>query len=131
MKTTRWLLPVLLAFATAVTARCADLAGKWHADFDSPIGAQKYDYVFTQSGAELSGTATFENSMGKGESPLKDIKVTGNAVTFTELAKFNDNEVTITYTGTLEGDELKLSRTVGDYGTEQLVAKRSAPPAAK
>jgi hypothetical protein len=131
MKTTRLLLPILVALATALAARSADLAGKWHADFDSPIGAQKYDYVFTQSGAELAGKATFENPMAKGESPLKDIKVTGNTVTFTELAKFNDNELTITYTGTLEGDELKLSRKVGDYGTEELVAKRSAPPATK
>lgn len=131
MKTIRLLLPVLVAFATAIAAHSADLVGKWHADFDPPIGAQKYDYDFTQSGDKLAGKATFENPMAKGEVPLKDIKVTGNTVTFIELAKFNDNELTITYTGTLEGDELKLSRTVGDYGTEQLVAKRSAPSPTK
>ncbi|MDQ5978609.1 MAG: hypothetical protein QG602_1583, partial [Verrucomicrobiota bacterium] len=36
---------------------------------------------------------------------------------------------TITYTGTLAGDEIKLTRQVGEFATEQLSAKRA--PAAK
>ena len=69
--------------------------------------------------------------MAKGESPIKDIKVTGDTVSFTEVAKFNDNELIVTYTGKLAGDELKLTRNVGEYGTEQLVAKRVPTTPAK
>ena len=43
----------------------------------------------------------------------------------------NGSDITITYTGTLAGDELKLTRVVGEFGTEQLTAKRAAAPPAK
>jgi len=32
--------------------------------------------------------------------------------------------VAITYTGTVAGDEIKFTRKVGDFATEELVAKR-------
>ena len=67
--------------------------------------------------------------MGKGESPLKDIKVKDDDVSFVETIKIQDAEITVTYSGKLAGDELKLTRTVGDFGTEQLVAKRVTPAA--
>jgi hypothetical protein len=40
-------------------------------------------------------------------------------------------DITVTYKGTIKGDELNLTRTVGDYGTEQIVAKRTPPEKAK
>jgi hypothetical protein len=105
-------------------APAADLVGKWTAEFDTQIGVQKYTYEFAADGDKLTGKATFDHSMGKGEAPLKDIKIKGDDVSFVETAKFDSNEVAITYTGKLAGDELKLSRVVGDFATEQLVAKR-------
>jgi hypothetical protein len=122
-----------LLFTFVGVARAAELAGKWTAEFESPIGVQKYAYEFKAEGDKLTGKATFEHSMGKGDAPLKDIKVKGDEVAFAETMKIQDMEIVITYTGKLAGDELKLTRTVGDFGTEQLVAKRvKAPsPAAK
>jgi hypothetical protein len=35
------------------------------------------------------------------------------------------------HSGTLVGDELKLARNVGDFGTEQLTAKRAEAAPAK
>jgi hypothetical protein len=117
-----------LLFALASLSRAADLAGKWTAEFDSPIGVQKYAYEFKAEGDKLTGKATFEHSMGKGDSPLKDIKVKDGDVSFVETMKIQDMEIVITYTGKLAGDELKLTRAVGDFGTEQLVAKRVKTP---
>lgn len=117
---------VLTAFAlTSLTiAHAADLAGKWTAEFDSPIGVQKYGYEFKVEGDKLTGKANFDNSMGKGESPLQEIKVTGDSVSFVETRIINDMPVKVTYVGKISGDEIKLTREVGDYGTQQLVAKR-------
>jgi hypothetical protein len=122
-----------LLFACVSLSRAAELAGKWTAEFDSPIGVQKYAYEFKVEGDKLTGNATFEHSMGKGTVPLKEIKAKDGDVAFVETIKIQDMEIVVTYTGKLAGDELKLTRTVGDFGTESLVAKRvkASGPAGK
>ena len=91
------------------------------------------DQPLTQAhfGDALTGQATFEHSMGKGTVQLKNLKVEGDKVSFDEPLTINGDEITILYTGTLAGDELKLTRKVGDFGTEQLTAKRAGAPPAK
>ncbi|HEU4604163.1 MAG TPA: hypothetical protein VFS24_19465 [Steroidobacteraceae bacterium] len=114
-----------LLVATVLPAATADLLGRWTAEFDSPIGVQKYVYEFKNAGDALTGEATFDHSMGKGTVPLKNLKVDGDKVTFDEPLSINGDEITINYSGTLAGDELKLTRVVGQFGTEQLIAKRA------
>jgi hypothetical protein len=116
--------------ALALPAAAADLAGRWTAEFESPIGVQKYVYEFTKTGDTVTGEATFERSIGNGKAALKNVKVEGDKISFEEPLSVEGNELTITYSGTLAGDELKLERKVGDFGTEQLTAKRAAAPAA-
>ena len=118
-----------LALTGLSLARAADLAGKWTSEFDSPIGVQKYSYDFKVEADKITGKAAFDHSMGKGESTLKDIKLAKDDVSFVELANIGGNELAITYTGKISGDEIKLTRVVGDYGTEQIVAKRVKPEA--
>jgi hypothetical protein len=120
-----------LALVAAMPAAAGDLLGQWTAEFDSPIGVQKYVYVFKNSGDALAGEATFDHSMGKGTVPLKNLKVEGDKVSFEEPLTIDGNQITITYSGTLAGDELKLTRVVGDFGTEQLTAKRAGASPAK
>jgi hypothetical protein len=118
-------LALLIAAVLPASAATSNLVGKWSAEFESPIGVQKYTYEFKNSGDTLSGQATFEHSMGKGTVQLKNLKVDGDKVSFAEPLTIEGNEITILYSGTLTGDELKLTRTVGDFGTEQLTAKRA------
>ena len=126
----RFLGILALLMATALPAGAGDLVGRWTAEFDSPIGVQKYVYEFKNSADTLTGQATYEHSMGKGTVPLKNLKVEGDKISFNEPLSIDGNEITIIYSGTLVGDELKLTRVVGDFGTEQLTAKRAgAPPA--
>jgi hypothetical protein len=123
------LLLVALSLVLTGLAHAADLAGKWTAEFDSPIGVQKYVYEFKTEGGKLTGKAAHDHSMGKGETALKDIKLTGDEVSFTEPLKINDMEITVTYKGKITANEMKLTRVVGDFGSEELVAKRAAPAA--
>jgi hypothetical protein len=127
----RFLGALALLLAVALPAAAADLAGKWTAEFDSPIGVQKYVYEFKGEGGALTGEATFDHSMGKGTVALKNVKVEGDKVSFEEPLKIEGNEITISYSGTLTGDELKLERKVGDFGTEQVAAKRAGAAPAK
>lgn len=116
---------ILALLLAALPVSAADLVGRWTAEFDSPIGVQKYVYEFKKAGEALTGEANFEHSMGKGTVKLQDVKVDGEKVSFVEPLSFDGNEITITYSGTLAGDELKLTRDVGDFGSEQLTAKRA------
>ena len=109
----------------------AELAGHWTAEFDSGIGKQKYTYDFKAEGDKLTGKANYDHSMGKGENELKEIKVTGDDVFFAENFSAQGQTIRITYTGKIAGDEMKLTRQVGDFATEQIVAKRVKPEAAK
>ncbi len=116
---------VALLIAAVLPTHAADVAGKWLAEFDSPIGVQKYVYEFKLADKKLTGQATHDHSMGKGTVALKDIKVDGDKVSFSEPMALDGNEITITYSGTIAGDEIKLTRVVGEFGTEQVTAKRA------
>ncbi|HUQ11451.1 MAG TPA: hypothetical protein VM146_14140 [Steroidobacteraceae bacterium] len=122
---------VLALLLAASPAFASDLVGRWTAEFDTPIGPQKYVYEFKKSGDTLTGDATFERSIGNGTVQLKNVKLDGDKITFDEPLSVQGNDITIIYTGTLVGDELKLERKVGDFGTEQLTAKRAAAVPAK
>jgi hypothetical protein len=114
------LLSVLVVPGRAVLA--ADITGKWTASFDTQIGQQNYTYDFVVKDTTLTGKA--KSNLGEGE--VLDGKVDGDKVTFTEILKFEGMEIRITYTGTVvNADEIKFTRQVGDFATEELVAKRA------
>jgi hypothetical protein len=117
---------VALLIATAAPAGAGELLGRWTAEFDSPIGVQKYVYEFKNAGDALTGQATYEHSMGQGTVALEKVKIDGDKVSFLEPLSINGNNITITYSGTLTGNELKLTRDVGEFGTEQLSATRAS-----
>jgi len=110
----------VVTIATTVTAFAADLTGTWTSTFSTQIGDQHYTYTFTQSGEKLAGKA--KNDFG--ETEIKDGSVKGDDVAFTEVVNFQGNDLTIVYTGKIDGDEIKLTRKVGDFATEEIVAKR-------
>ena len=117
----------VLVLATFNFASAAELAGKWTAEFDSQIGPQKYVYEFAADGDKFTGKATYDHSMGKGESKLKDIKLENDAIAFVETVSLDGMELVISYSGKISGDQMDLKRVVGEFATEQIVAKRAKP----
>src|SRR5471032_2267781 len=113
-----------LASIVSVCGAQDSVAGKWKAEFDSQIGVQKYTYDFKLDGTNLTGKASSETQMGTNNTALADIKINKDDITFTEPMKFQDNAVSIAYTGKINGDEIKFHRKVGDIAEEDLVAKR-------
>jgi hypothetical protein len=110
----------LLAFALVVSAMASDINGKWKAKFDTQIGEQHYTYQFKADGDKLTGTAT--NDMGTTE--IKGGTIKGEVIYFVENIEFNGMAIRIEYSGKMAGDEIKFTRKVGDFATEDLVAKR-------
>ena len=115
------LMTALLVLVSLVAIRAADITGTWTASFDTQIGKQEYTYDFVVKDSKLTG----KMKSNLGESDVLDGKVDGDKVTFGELLKFEGMEVRITYTGTVvSADEIKFTRNVADFATEELVAKR-------
>ena len=112
----------LIVSVAATIAAAADISGTWKASFDTQIGQQNYTYTFQVKDSVLTGTAKSEN----GETQLKDGKVEGETVTFVENLSFQGMDIRIDYTGKIvSADEIRFTRKVGDFATEELVAKRA------
>jgi enterochelin esterase-like enzyme len=114
-----------LAAAAAVEA---NITGEWQAQFDTQRGLQKYTFTFKQDGPKVTGKASVATEDRKRESDLKDGKVEGDTVSFAEPLSIQGNDINITFTGKLstKGDEIKFTRQVGDFGSSEATAKRTA-----
>lgn len=89
---------VMLVFTLASLAFAADVSGKWRAEFTTPDGTRVNTFVFKVEGEKLTGTV----SGTQDETPIKDGKVSGDAISFTADRPFG----TFTYKGKIGGDEI-------------------------
>ena len=106
---------------SAAGATAADITGTWTASFDTQIGRQNYTYEFAVKDSTLTGKAKSDN----GESAITDGKVDGDTVTFVEMLNFQGTDIRIQYTGKItSADEIRFTRQVADFATEELVATR-------
>lgn len=122
---------LLTLAALSLSALAADVTGTWKAEFETQRGLQKYTFTLKQAGATITGKASVETGDQKRDAEFKDGKVDGDTVTFVEPLKIQDNELNITYTGKISGNEIKFTRKVGDFGSSEATAKRDgAAPAA-
>jgi len=109
-------------FALAVGALAQSIDGKWEATQTTPRGEIKITFDLQNSGGKVTGTVT----LGQGQSQeIKNGKLEGNKLSFetTQQGRGGD-PVTVSWTGTLSGDSLKLTRTGGRGGGQELEAKR-------
>jgi hypothetical protein len=106
---------ITLLLFSVLTAFGADVAGKWKASWETQNGTREITFVFQVSEGKLTGTA----ASAQGEAPITEGTVEGDKVTFT-VARENFKA---TFTGTVSGDEMKLSGAVGER-TFEIPAKR-------
>jgi len=119
-------LPFILLTITVftLTVHAADISGLWKAEFETQIGIQKYTFTFKQDGDKLTGKAASDIEGQKQQVELQDGKVDGDKVMFIEVFPFQDNDIRISYEGKIMDNEIKFTRNVADFITEELVAKR-------
>ena len=113
----------VVVLLTVARVFAADITGTWKASFDTQIGQQNYTYEFVVKGTTLTGK--IQSEMG-GTTEILQGKVEGDKVSFVEVFKFEGNEIQITYTGQVtSNDEIKFTRQVAEFATEEIVAKRA------
>ena len=124
MRIRHFVLTFVLVLCSSIAALAADVTGTWTAEFDTQIDIQKYVFTFKVQGESLTGEAAAERMGEKSTVALQGGTVKGDQIAFTEPLDFQGQQIAITYTGTIAGDEIKFTRKVGDFATEELVAKR-------
>lgn len=119
-------LTLLLALSGLMTAGAQDasnksIAGEWQATWNTPIGAMNCHYTFKVAGNVLTGKVIAEMNGSTSESEITEGKIKGDEITYVWIY---NNDVKMVSTGKLTGDEIKLTRQAGSYGTEEAVATR-------
>jgi hypothetical protein len=120
--------------------RAADVTGKWVAQVAGRNGAtQEVAFNLKVDGGTLTGTVTGGGGGGRrgggggggaAATPreISDAKIDGDKISFSVKAEFNGQTRVTSYSGTVEGDTLKLKQTrEGRNGaqTTDITAKRS------
>lgn len=108
-----------------VPALAADISGKWTTTIKTPIGDMNYTFDFKVEGEKLTGKAVMSMGGESSESVLSEGSVKGDEISFVETLKVQGQELRCEYKGKISGNEIRGSRTVGSYGTEEFVASRA------
>ena len=90
-------------------------------------GHQKYIFDFKLDGETLTGNRHRDVEGQVGDTKITEGKVAGDKITFVENLKNDDQEIRIEYTGKIADNEIKFTRKVGDFATEEIVLKRVEP----
>jgi hypothetical protein len=89
--------------------------GTWKCEYE--IGEQKRTSTLTvkKDGDKLAGTMSWPDQK---EASLKDLKLKDATLTFSAVRKFMDNEITIEYKLTIDGDNLK-GKGAAEFGGQK------------
>jgi hypothetical protein len=101
--------------AGAVDDKAGDPVGTWKCKYE--IGGQERTSTLTikKDGDKLTGTMSWSDQK---DEKLKDLKLKDGTLTFTAVRKIMDNEITVDYKLTIDGDKLKGTGS-SDFGGEK------------
>ena len=105
--------------ASATPAPAGNITGTWNGTVETSQGTGSPTFTFKQEGEKLTG-----NYKGQlGEAPLTGT-LKGNDITFSFKLNFQGEEFTITYTGKVEGNNMKGKAQLGQLGEANWTAKK-------
>lgn len=120
------ILSVVIVACLACAYAATDVTGKWTAEFDSQVGLQKYVFELKVEGTKVTGTAISDIGGAQAKTPIQEGKIEGDEISFMEPLNYQGMDLQITYKGKIvSASEIKFSRTVGEAGGEEFVAKKA------
>ena len=92
-----------------------DPVGTWKCEYE--IGGQQRTSTLTikKDGDKLAGTMSWPDQK---ETKLKDLKLKDGTLTFSAVRKLMDNEITVEYKLTIDGDKLK-GKGASEFGGQK------------
>jgi hypothetical protein len=126
MKRLLFLCAVLMMIFPSLHAFAAtDVTGTWDGEFKMPGGGDSFQLSFTfkQDGTKVTGSIS--NPQGGDPIAITDGTIDGDKITF----KVSFNGTTITHSGTVTGDDMKLTSKSdsGDFPGGEIDLKRAKP----
>ena len=101
------------------------VVGKWIGTVNTQIGDQAYVLTIEINDGQVGGSAEMTLNGEKHNSKLSNVKFVDGKVSFDEVLNFQGNDLPISYSGTVSDDDMKLTRKVGEFATEEFTAKRA------
>jgi len=125
--TRRLLLMLGLSLLTSLPAfaQPSPAAGAWDLTMNTPNGPVKFRAQLTVEGETLTGELKREGGGGAGGLAVKGT-AKGAAVEFGYTVKFQDNDLQITMTGTVNGDTVKGTVSFGGFVEDEWSGTRAA-----
>lgn len=125
---------ILLAFlalgmffsAAATISAQKSVAGEWDGALNTPGGPRPFKLVFQVDGEKLTGTA----KRSSGDVPVTGT-IKGDVITFEYTVSYNDNALTLSFSGKVTGDNMSGTVSFGGNAEDTWSAKRTPPPAPK
>jgi hypothetical protein len=93
-----------------------DPVGTWNCEYERSGLKLTSTLTIKKDGDKLSGTMSWPN---QNQTNLKDLKLKDDTLTFSAVRKIVDNEFTVDYTLTIDGDKLK-GKGAGEFMGEKL-----------
>jgi hypothetical protein len=113
-------LAALGAFSTVAFAADADVTGTWNMNVETQAGPGTPVFTLKQAGKAVTGT--YKGQLG--EAPVTGT-VNGNEVTLKYSINAQGMELTVTYTGTVDGASMKGKVSLGELGEGTFTGKKA------
>jgi hypothetical protein len=111
----------LLSAMLALPALAAGIDGTWAGTVETQRGSQEITMTLKADGNTLTGSV----SGRQGDRPIENGKIDGDKISFEQKVEFGGQSRTIKYSGTLAGEELKMTRAIEGFGEpREFTAKR-------
>lgn len=112
-------------FALPALAQNAPVAGEWDAAMNTPGGTRNFKIKFKVDGEKLTG----EVGRDTGSLPLTGT-IKGSDIQFSYTVKYNDNDLVLTMSGKVDGDNMAGTVSFGGMAEDSWNAKRAGGAAA-
>jgi hypothetical protein len=98
-----------LVFCMNAFGTAADLTGDWYAKMESPQDTVTYLFKFDVKGDSFTGTVKIKNKKEEGAGEITQGKIDGDRIAFTLHVPIAGTPSTVAATGTVTGNEMKLT----------------------
>jgi hypothetical protein len=98
-----------LVFCTSAFGTTADLTGDWYAKMETPQDTVTYLFKFDVKGDSFTGTVKIKNKKEEGAGEITQGKIEGDKIAFTLHVPIAGTPSTVAATGTVTGNEMKLT----------------------